>query len=127
VVVDQRSGTIVLGADVTISRVAVAQGSLTIRITETPLPSQPNPFTDGETLVVPRTTIGINQGGDSRMALVEGNVTLADLVDGLNALGVGPRDMIDILKARSRPPARCTRNCWCSNARWGAQAGAQGA
>jgi flagellar P-ring protein precursor FlgI len=49
--------------------------------------------------VVPRTTIGINQGGDSRMALVEGNVTLADLVDGLNALGVGPRDMIDILKA----------------------------
>jgi flagellar P-ring protein precursor FlgI len=99
VVVDQRSGTIVLGADVTISRVAVAQGSLTIRVTETPLPSQPNPFTDGETLVVPRTTIGINQGGDSRMALVEGNVTLADLVDGLNALGVGPRDMIDILKA----------------------------
>ena len=99
VVVDQRSGTIVLGADVTISRVAVAQGNLTIRVTETPLPSQPNPFAEGDTLLVPRTEIDINQGGDSRMALVEGNVTLADLVEGLNALGVGPRDMIDILKA----------------------------
>jgi len=99
VVVDQRSGTIVLGADVTISEVAVAQGSLSIRVTETPLPSQPNPFAKGETLVVPRTDIGISQGADNRMALVAGNVTLADLVDGLNALGVGPRDMIDILKA----------------------------
>jgi len=99
VVVDQRSGTIVLGADVTISRVAVAQGRLSIRVTETPLPSQPNPFTDGETLVVPRTGIEIKQGGGNHMAVVEGNVSLADLVDGLNALGVGPRDMIDILKA----------------------------
>ena len=99
VVVDQRSGTIVLGAEVMISRVAVAQGNLTIRVTETPIPSQPNPFAEGETLLVPRTEIDINQGGDSRLALVESNVTLADLVDGLNALGVGPRDMIDILKA----------------------------
>jgi flagellar P-ring protein precursor FlgI len=99
VVVDQRSGTIVLGSDVTISRVAVAQGNLTIRITERPLPSQPNPFTDGETLVLPDTEIEIDRGGVNRMAVVEGNVSLADLVDGLNALGVGPRDMIDILKA----------------------------
>ena len=100
VVVDQRSGTIVLGADVTISRVAIAQGSLSIRVTERPLPSQPNPFARrGETLLVPRTEVDIYQGGDNRMALVESNVTLADLVDGLNALGVGPRDMIDILKA----------------------------
>jgi flagellar P-ring protein precursor FlgI len=99
VVVDQRSGTIVLGADVTISRVAVAQGNLSIRVTEAPIPSQPSPFSDGETLLVPRTSVEISQGGDSRMALVEENVTLANLVDGLNALGVGPRDMIDILKA----------------------------
>jgi flagellar P-ring protein precursor FlgI len=49
--------------------------------------------------VVPRTAIDINQGDDNQMALVDGNVTLADLVEGLNALGVGPRDMIDILKA----------------------------
>ena len=99
VVVDQRSGTIVLGADVTISRVAVAQGSLSIRVTETALPSQPSPFSEGETLLVPRTTVEISQGGNNRVAVVEENVTLANLVDGLNALGVGPRDMIDILKA----------------------------
>jgi flagellar P-ring protein FlgI len=100
VVVDQRSGTIVLGADVTISRVAVAQGRLSIRVTEAPLPSQPNPFArTGETLLVPRTTIDITQGDENRIAVVERNVTLADLVDGLNALGVGPRDMIDILRA----------------------------
>jgi flagellar P-ring protein precursor FlgI len=99
VVVDQRSGTIVLGSDVTISRVAVAQGNLAIRVTESPIASQPNPFGDGETLRLPRTAIDIDEAGERRMALVEGNVTLADLVDGLNALGVGPRDMIDILKA----------------------------
>ncbi len=99
VVVDQRSGTIVLGADVTISRVAVAQGSLSIRVSETPIASQPNPFAEGETLPLPRTAITINEGEENRVALVEQNVTLADLVAGLNALGVGPRDMIDILKA----------------------------
>jgi flagellar P-ring protein precursor FlgI len=99
VVVDQRSGTIVLGADVKISRVAISQGNLTIRVNETPVASQPNPFAEGETLVLPRTDIEIDEGAGNRMALVDENVTLADLVDGLNALGVGPRDMIDILKS----------------------------
>lgn len=99
VVVDQRSGTIVLGADVKISRVAISQGNLTIRVTETPVASQPNPFAEGETLALPRTGIEIDEGAENRLALVNENVTLADLVDGLNALGVGPRDMIDILKA----------------------------
>ena len=99
VVVDQRSGTIVLGADVRISRVAVAQGNLTIRVTETPIASQPNPFADGDTIALPRTEIDIDQEAENRLALVEQNVTLADLVSGLNALGVGPRDMVDILEA----------------------------
>ena len=99
VIVDQRSGTIVLGADVKISRVAISQGNLTIRVNETPIASQPSPFTEGETIVLPRTDIEIEEGDQNRMALVDENVTLADLVDGLNALGVGPRDMIDILKA----------------------------
>ena len=99
VVVDQRSGTIVLGADVKISRVAVSQGNLTIRVTETPIASQPNPFAEGESLVLPRTGIEIDEDAENRLALVDENVTLADLVDGLNALGIGPRDMIDILKA----------------------------
>jgi flagellar P-ring protein precursor FlgI len=99
VIVDQRSGTIVLGADVRVSRVAVSHGALAIRVTEAPLVSQPNPFAEGETVVVPRTDIEIDRGEDQRLAVVEGNVSLADLVDGLNALGVGPSDMIDILKA----------------------------
>lgn len=99
VVVDQRSGTIVLGSGVKISQVAISQGNLTIRVNETPIVSQPNPFADGETLVAPRTEIEIDEADRNRMAVVEQNVTLADLVEGLNALGVGPRDMIDILKA----------------------------
>ncbi|MEO1492524.1 MAG: flagellar basal body P-ring protein FlgI [Pseudomonadota bacterium] len=99
VIVDQRSGTIVLGADVKISKVAISQGNLTIRVTETPIAVQPNPFAEGESLVLPRTGIDIDEGGDQKLAIVDDNVTLADLVDGLNALGVGPRDMIDILKS----------------------------
>ncbi|MEM6413881.1 MAG: flagellar basal body P-ring protein FlgI [Pseudomonadota bacterium] len=99
VVVDQRSGTIVLGADVRVARVAVAQGNLSIAIYEQPLVSQPNPFTsDGETIVVPRTDIAIDEGRDGGLAVVEPNVTLSQLVGGLNALGVSPREMIDILK-----------------------------
>ena len=98
VVVDQRSGTIVLGRDVTISQVAVAQGSLSIQVREQPYASQPNPFAEGETVVLPDTSVEIDTGS-GRVALVRSNVSLADLVDGLNALGVGPREMIDILKA----------------------------
>ncbi len=100
IVVDQRSGTIVLGSEVRISSVAVAQGNLSIRIRETPGVSQPNPFSrSGETIVVPRTDITVDDAADQRVALIEENMTLADLVDGLNALGVSPREMIDILKA----------------------------
>ena len=99
VVVDQRSGTIVLGADVTISSVAIAQGNLAIRVQETPLAVQPNPFAEGESIVLPRTDIEVDENEENRLALVEANTSLADLVDGLNALGVGPRDMIDILKS----------------------------
>ncbi len=100
VVVDQRSGTIVLGTDVRISTVAVSQGNLTVRVQEFPLVSQPNPFSrNGETIVVPRTNIGIEEDPDRKVAMLEGGVTLADLVGGLNALGVGPNEMIDILAA----------------------------
>ncbi len=100
IVIDQRSGTIVLGSEVRISSVAVAQGNLSIRIREVPGVSQPNPFSrNGETIVVPRTDISVDDAADQRVALIEENLTLADLVDGLNALGVSPREMIDILKA----------------------------
>ena len=97
VVIDQRSGTIVMGEDVRISRVAVAQGGLTLRVEETPQAIQPNPFSPGETVVVPRTDASITPRPGVGMAEVAGGTSLAQVVAGLNALGVGPRDMIDIL------------------------------
>ncbi|MFB2531665.1 flagellar basal body P-ring protein FlgI [Paracoccus sp. p4-l81] len=99
VVVDQRSGTIVMGEDVRISRVAVSQGNLTLRIQEEPMVSQPNPFAEGETVVVPRTTASVEEEPGIGLAMVNGGTNLSDVVAGLNALGVSPRDMIDILKS----------------------------
>lgn len=99
VVVDHRSGTIVMGEDVRISRVAVSQGNLTLRVRETPMVSQPNPFSPGQTVVVPRTDAQITQEPGIGFAEVSGESSLSDLVAGLNALGVRPRELIDILKA----------------------------
>lgn len=99
VVVDQRSGTIVIGEDVRISRVAVAQGGLTLRVQEQPLVVQPNPFSKGETVVVPRTQASIEDKPGTKLAEVQGQTTLSNVVAGLNALGVAPNDMIDILKS----------------------------
>ncbi|WP_425325328.1 flagellar basal body P-ring protein FlgI [Paracoccus sanguinis] len=99
VVVDHRSGTIVMGEDVRISRVAVSQGNLTLRVRETPVVSQPNPFAPGQTVVVPRTDAQITQEPGIGFAEVSGESSLSDVVAGLNALGVRPRELIDILKA----------------------------
>jgi flagellar P-ring protein precursor FlgI len=99
IVVDERSGIIVMGKDVRVSTVAVAQGNLTVSIAEEPQVVQPNPFTDGETVVVPRTAMQVTIDEDSKLALVDEGVTLRELVDGLNALGIGPRDLIAILQA----------------------------
>lgn len=99
VVVDQRSGTIVMGQDVRISRVAVSQGNLTLRIEETPIAVQPNPFADGETIVVPRTTAAIDEEEGTGLAEVRGGASLSEVIAGLNALGVSPQDMIDILNS----------------------------
>ncbi|WP_185973634.1 flagellar basal body P-ring protein FlgI [Ferrovibrio terrae] len=160
VVIDERSGTIVMGPNVRIDTVAIAQGSLTVRITETPQVSQPLPFSpaataipgiagssaatgtiqvprigpDGQpvrnaqgnfvfdtitqavpgtgtptipgaaaggaqTVVVPRTDIQVDDQNQRRLGLLPRGVSLQELVDGLNALGVGPRDMITILQA----------------------------
>lgn len=98
VVIDQRSGTIVLGQNVKVSSVAIAQGNLSIKIAETPVASQPNPFGFGDTIILPRTTVEVNDGEPGNIAVIEENITLPDLVAGLNALGVSPREMIDILK-----------------------------
>ncbi len=99
VVVDQRSGTIILGQDVRISRVAVTQGNLTLRVEEAPLVVQPNPFAEGETVVIPRTNAEIEEDPGNGLAIVETSVSLPEVVAGLNALGVSAHDMIDILKS----------------------------
>jgi flagellar P-ring protein precursor FlgI len=100
VVISERTGIIVMGADVRISNVAIAQGNLTIRVTETPQVSQANPFSEqGQTVVVPRSDVSVNSGDDVRLAALETGVTLQDLVTGLNRLGMQPRDMITILQA----------------------------
>jgi flagellar P-ring protein precursor FlgI len=99
VVIDENTGVIVMGENVRISKVAVAQGNLTIRITETPQVSQPNPFSNtGVTVVVPRTNVDVQEDADRKLAVVDSGVTLEELVTGLNALGVSPRDMLSILQ-----------------------------
>ena len=128
VVIDEQNGVIVMGENVRISTVAVAQGNLTVKVTETPQVSQPNPFAPagttpaidpttgqpatggqngvqfapgggGQTVVVPRTTVEVNEQSDRRLAVLPEGVSLQELVNSLNALGVGPRDMISILQA----------------------------
>lgn len=99
IVIDEKSGTIVLGQDVTISQVAIAQGNISIRVRENPVAVQPNPFAAGETIVLPRTDIQVGQTGNQNIALLTPNTTLSELIDGLNALGVRPQEMADIIRA----------------------------
>jgi len=122
VVIDEQNGVIVMGENVRISTVAIAQGNLTVKITETPQVSQPAPFSSAgqggtatggpgqggvqfapgggaQTTVVPRTNVSVDEQSDRRMAVLPAGVSLQELVNSLNALGVGPRDMISILQA----------------------------
>jgi flagellar P-ring protein precursor FlgI len=99
VIIDEASGTIVMGANVRISTVAIAQGNLTIRVSENPEVSQPAPFSNGKTTTVPRSSISVDTGSDHKLGMLTAAPTLRDLVASLNALGVGPRDLISILQA----------------------------
>jgi flagellar P-ring protein precursor FlgI len=98
VVVDERSGIIVMGRDVRVATVAVAQGNLTVTISEGANVSQPNPLSNGRTVTTPTTRVGVSEDG-KKLALVKDGVSLQQLVDGLNGLGIGPRDLIGILQA----------------------------
>jgi flagellar P-ring protein precursor FlgI len=100
IVIDEASGTIVMGENVTIDTVAVAQGNLVVSVVEEPQIAQPGAFApDGaQTAEVPRTAIDVNEGNNAKMTVVERATNLKDLVEGLNALGVGPRDLITILQ-----------------------------
>ena len=128
VVIDEQNGVIVMGENVRISTVAIAQGNLTVKVTETPQVSQPSPFSPAgvapvvdpvtglpaaggqggvqfapgggaQTTVVPRTNVEVDEGSQRRLAVLPEGVSLQELVNSLNALGVGPRDMISILQA----------------------------
>jgi flagellar P-ring protein precursor FlgI len=100
VIIDENTGVVVIGQNVRISKVAIAQGNLTIRVTETPQVSQPSPFSNtGVTTVVPRTNIDIQDDPNRKLAVLNDGVTLEELVAGLNSLGVGPRDLISILQS----------------------------
>lgn len=97
VVIDERTGTIVIGENVRLSKVAITHGSISIRVTEAPMVVQPNPFSQGETAVQPATDIAIGQPGDN-LAVVQG-AYLDMLVTGLNRLGVKPKGIIAVLQA----------------------------
>jgi flagellar P-ring protein precursor FlgI len=100
VVIDENTGVIVMGENVRISKVAIAQGNLTIRVTETPQVSQPSPFSStGVTVVVPRTDIEVQEDKNRKLAVLPTSLTLEQLVTGINSLGVGPRDLISILQS----------------------------
>lgn len=99
IVINESSGTVVMTADVRVSPVAIAQGGLTISVSETPVASQPAPFSDGRTVVLPRTKVSVDEGPKGSLATIGGGASLQSLVTGLNKLGVSPRDLITILQA----------------------------
>ena len=98
VVLNERTGTVVMGAEVSIATVAVSHGSLSVSITANNRVSQPAPFSEGETVTVQNPSVTAVEE-EARLTLVEGPVTIDELVRGLNAIGVTPRDLIAILQA----------------------------
>ena len=99
VVIDEDNGIVVMGENVRLSRVAIAQGNLTIKVDEAPSVSQPAPLSQGQTTVVPNSNVNVDEEKGKKLIEVGGGSSLSDLVKGLNALGVTPRDMIEILQA----------------------------
>ncbi|MBF0382461.1 MAG: flagellar basal body P-ring protein FlgI [Magnetococcales bacterium] len=98
IVVNERTGTIVMGDNVRVSTVALAHGGLSIKVKENPKVSQPGPLSEGETVVTPDTDVEAKEI-DAKVIEMEEGVTLGDLVRGLNSVGVTPRDLIAILQA----------------------------
>ncbi len=99
VIVNARTGTIVIGSQVRVLPAAVTHGSLAVTISEKPQVSQPNPFSEGETTVVQRSEITVSQEGSGRMFVLNAGVSLDDLVRAVNQVGAAPGDLIAILEA----------------------------
>lgn len=98
VIVNSRTGTVVIGANVRVTPAAVAHGSLVVRITETALVSQPNPFAGGDTVIVGQSDVDIDQG-ESRMFVFEPGASLNSIVEAVNQVGAAPGDLVAILEA----------------------------
>jgi flagellar P-ring protein precursor FlgI len=98
IVINERTGTVVMGGNIVVSACAVAHGSLTVQIGNAPIISQPAPLSGGKTVVVPSKTINVQEGNE-RLIPVPASTTLDKVVKSLNALGVTPRDLIAILQA----------------------------
>ena len=105
VVIDEINGVIVMGQDVRISTIAIAQGNLTISVQETPKVSQPAPFSQGQTVVTPSSQVKVDEEKGKKFMVMPAGASLSGLVKGLNALGVSPRDMISILENIKRAGA----------------------
>jgi flagellar P-ring protein precursor FlgI len=99
VVINSRTGTVVIGSRVRVMPAAVSHGSLAVTISEKPQVSQPAPFSDGQTVVVPRSQIEVTQEGNGRMFLFDAGVSLDDLVKAVNQVGAAPGDLVAILEA----------------------------
>jgi flagellar P-ring protein precursor FlgI len=99
IVVNEKTGTVVIGQNVRISTVAVSHGNLSITINETQNVSQPRPFTEtGRTVVTPESDIEVRES-DNQLMVVDGGATIGELVRALNAIGVTPRDLISIFQS----------------------------
>lgn len=99
IVIDERTGTVVMGEEVRISTLAIAHGSLSIQISRTNEVSQPEPFSEtGRTAPFSNTQVSVQESGD-RLAIMPEGVSLGEVVQSLNAIGVTPRDLISILQA----------------------------
>lgn len=104
VIVNERTGTVIMGSDVKISTVAIAHGNLSIKVSEQPKVSQPLPFSQGATTVVPQTGVQVEEGG-KRLILLKSGASIGDLVTAMNAIGVSPRDLVVVLQAIKRAGA----------------------
>ena len=104
IIVNERTGTVIMGSDVKISTVAIAHGNLSIKISEQPKVSQPQPFSQGSTTVVPQSGVQVEEGG-KRLILLKSGASIGDLVTAMNAIGVSPRDLVVILQAIKRAGA----------------------
>ena len=102
VIVDERTGTVVMGSNIQVSEVGISYGSISVNVSSHPMISQPGPFSQGDTVVVPDTEIVVTEEGP---ALTEGGSvhllqapTLNELVQALNAIGIAPRDLVGVLR-----------------------------